>query len=99
MTLKGSKNFKKQDIGNRQSLCLLYFFCKIYNMTINDYFIGSKDFIIPGLNPTISKNREKSCFLYIQEIFNSQIFSVKQKKNLHRFFGAASWQEFCNLFL
>jgi hypothetical protein len=44
----------------------------------------------PGLNPTINKNTEKSCFLYSQEISYRQIFLVKQKNFLRRFFGAAS---------
>ena len=53
----------------------------------------------PGLNLTISKNREKFCFLCMQKISYRQIFPVKQKNFLHRFFGAASWQDFCNFFL
>jgi hypothetical protein len=32
-----------------------------------------------GLDPAISKNREKSCFLYTQEISYRQGFLVKQK--------------------
>jgi hypothetical protein len=45
-----------------------------------------------------SAKTEKSCFLYKQEISSKQIFPVKQKKILHRFFGAASWQDFCYFF-
>jgi hypothetical protein len=59
----------------------------------------TKHSLKPGLIPTISKNREKkSSFLFTQEISHRQVFPVKQKKILHRFFDAASWQGFCNFF-
>jgi hypothetical protein len=49
-----------------------------------------------------NKNQPSICqpvFCIYREISNRQIFPVKQKKIQHRFFGAASWQEFCNFFL
>jgi hypothetical protein len=39
---------------------------------------------------TISKNGKKPVFLYAHEISYTQIFPVKQKNCLHRYFGAAS---------
>jgi hypothetical protein len=47
---------------------------------------------LPGLNPTISKNIEKSCFL---KFYTDKFFLGKQKKFPQRFLGATSWQDFC----
>jgi hypothetical protein len=52
-----------------------------------------------GLILPSAKTEKNPVFCIYREISNRQIFLVKQKKILHRFFGAASWQEFCNFFL
>jgi hypothetical protein len=53
---------------------------------------------LTSLCPTIRKNREKSCFLYTQEISHRQIFLVKLKKISAHIFIAVSWQDFCNFY-
>jgi hypothetical protein len=54
---------------------------------------------IQGLILSSVKTEKNSVFCIYREISNRQIFLVKQEKILHRFFGAASWQEFCKFFI
>jgi hypothetical protein len=76
-------------------------FTEIFLEFFSEFFSEMCSFVgrIKGLKPTISKNREKSCFLYIEEISYNNFFSCKTEKNLHRFFGAASRQGFCKFFI
>jgi hypothetical protein len=52
---------------------------------------------VSGLNPTISKNRGKSCFLYTQEISYRHIFPLNRNIFCTYFFGSDAWQDFWNL--
>jgi hypothetical protein len=52
-----------------------------------------------GLILPSAKTEKNPVFCIYKEIQNRQIFPVKQKKILHRFFGAASWREFCKFFM
>jgi hypothetical protein len=62
------------------------------NKSINTHF--DQGLILPSV-----KTEKNPVFCIYRKISKRQIFPVKQKKILHRFFDAAGWQEFFNFFL
>jgi hypothetical protein len=52
-----------------------------------------------GLILPSAKKKRKILFSVYTGNSKQTKFSCKQKKILHRFFGAASWQDFCKFFI
>jgi hypothetical protein len=81
---KNRKNCKTKQAKNRNSMLN-----KNWQKRARENILLKRDnfsYQRPGLNPTISKNREKSCFLYIQRNFKQANFSCKTEKNSAQIF-------------